>query len=892
MAKAKGQYIIEVTGTGNAEAVIRRVATATKEVDASAGRAGAEFKKMQGEITKAQGPLSNLKSALGGLPLQLSLIGAAIAAGVGMVKAAVAGLKEGAQAVTNQRLIDALPDGAKKVQAALQGLQDTMDTTSVQGFVLKMNEAGLSAEQMRTATGFALAYSKQMGQDLQATMTQVTQAAIAGATGTAKPFRTFGIVAKDAKEAFDKMDAQARQYALVSIGDIGIRISQMETRLANADSDLKAAAARALGESDETVKSEQAALQRSQEIEASLRARASLRAAETGADAEAIYTELQTQEELFRLRQDEYALEQKIDRESIYGVEIRRYRAEYKAIQEKIKHLEIVNRNIRLILDNQDSITRFWENFGSAGKNIIEELQARISGLFRVRSDDPGAKGSLLGDVSKGGLDWGDDGEGDLIEGYDPNRPKGGGRRRESLPVMKPFEALPGGLSQTVLDALAEAKLSEQEKLLNKIIDQSDAVKVTYANFAKAQLEIAAHEERIAALTAQVAAEKRRGRKEGLIGLLNIAEQELESTQVALQGFTTQIFEWEDVQGQFVNDIAETLSKGLDPEGSLQSLGRDLNQFALKLEAAGVEDAVAIISKATLLTRDLRDAGIARDIASTTSEWSGDLLDDTDTYKQKLVEMYGNIKAIRQESFILDQEVGRVIESGDLLQISDERSRIQNLTADLIDLAATRDGIRELAQSFADASYELSGLMTGAKGAGDMKEASSLAAAMGFLADGAQAALSANDAYGKATAGMQGVVNAGKVVTSAFVDDYETRAAIMAAYEFAMGVMTAVTPGRQWESPGHFLAASLFGAMAAGAWKSSGSGASGGTESYAPPDLTRPSDSAAGGGNVYIVIGGDLVAGDASAGEWTARMLAAYAENGGHLDPRLSRFRN
>jgi hypothetical protein len=46
-----------------------------------------------------------------------------------------------------------------------------------------------------------------------------------------------------------------------------------------------------------------------------------------------------------------------------------------------------------------------------------------------------------------------------------------------------------------------------------------------------------------------------------------------------------------------------------------------------------------------------------------------------------------------------------------------------------------------------------------------------------------------------------------------------------------------------------------------------------------------------GGGQITIVVGGDLIAGDEAAGSWTARALSAYAGRGGVLDPRLLRAR-
>jgi hypothetical protein len=106
VAKVQGQYIVEVKGTGDAEATIKRVAAAQTKVVG-------ETDKVVGGLNRADKSAKKLGSSFAGVGLKVAGITAALYAAQRIASAVVATLEEGARANVVARQIRKTPPASR-----------------------------------------------------------------------------------------------------------------------------------------------------------------------------------------------------------------------------------------------------------------------------------------------------------------------------------------------------------------------------------------------------------------------------------------------------------------------------------------------------------------------------------------------------------------------------------------------------------------------------------------------------------------------------------------------------------------------------------------------------------------------------------------------------------
>ena len=221
MARAKSDLIIAIKGTDAASAVIRRVAQEQDKATASAGRHSKELNKSVSATDRIR---------LGWVKASVAIAGVGVAMS-GIVRT----IEEGARAISLERQIDQVEGLSRKVEALREGLMGTVDTTTLQGMTLVLQQ--FSEEQIEIAGRFALSFAEKTGQGVLSVMDRVRQAML---SGRATSFRAFGIDARNTAEALEAM-AEAGESASAQLeGSMATAINRSRASLANLQSDVEA----------------------------------------------------------------------------------------------------------------------------------------------------------------------------------------------------------------------------------------------------------------------------------------------------------------------------------------------------------------------------------------------------------------------------------------------------------------------------------------------------------------------------------------------------------------------------------------------------------------------------------------------------------------------------
>jgi hypothetical protein len=249
MSQAKGKYIIEVTGTGDAEATIRKIAGAQKTVNTNVDKGVKSLNRMEREVDGISRATKGLKGAWVTMSAQLDVARAAFSAVSRLASETWEAMKDGAaDADIGKAFAKVFVDAEAALQKLQSATRSAVDNTSLQKFALQMQNAGLSAEQMGNVATVALQKSIERGEDFEQIARTLSEGIESGELGGLKKF---GVQAKTLEEALNQLANMAEADGKLLDESTTVVFEKAGAAVDNLVSDLKVLGAQFLVTGDE-----------------------------------------------------------------------------------------------------------------------------------------------------------------------------------------------------------------------------------------------------------------------------------------------------------------------------------------------------------------------------------------------------------------------------------------------------------------------------------------------------------------------------------------------------------------------------------------------------------------------------------------------------------------